>query len=72
MAVWPENMRVVNVFLSLGTQWRVGMSGVSGLDYTAVKAVMEMSGIKRKDQAEMLYLIGVMEKEALSVMHESK
>ena len=70
--VWPENMEVVRLFSLLGTQWRVGRSGPSGLDYTAVKSVLEMNGIKRKKQAEMLDLIGVMEKEALSVMHESK
>lgn len=70
--VWPENMRVVSIFAMLGTQWRISMNGPSGLDYAAVKAVMEMNGIKRKKQAEMLQLIGVMEKEALSVMHESK
>ena len=70
--VWPENMEVVRLFSMLGTQWRIGMSGPSGLDYTAVKSVLEMNGIKRKKQAEMLDLIGVMEKEALSVMHERK
>lgn len=36
--VWPENWLAIDLFCTLGTQWRVGMSGPTGLDYTAALA----------------------------------
>lgn len=59
--LWPECLPAFNVFQSLQSQWRVGMAGATGLDYTAVEAFMRMNGVRRKDQAELLYCLQVME-----------
>ncbi len=40
--VWEENWPVVDLFLRVQTQWRTGMSGVVGLDYTAVAWVLRL------------------------------
>ena len=70
--VWPENWDVVQIFTMLGTQWRQGMGGVTGLDYTAVKSVFEMFGVKKKKWAKYLIDIGMMESAALSEIHKGK
>lgn len=42
VTIWPENVQSVNLFLSVGTQWRVGgMGGATGLDYQAVFSTMD-------------------------------
>jgi hypothetical protein len=40
--LWPENQWVWDFFVSLGTQWRHGMSGPTGLDYQGVESVMRI------------------------------
>jgi len=41
--VWDENWQALEVFAILATQWRtLPMGGVSGLDYAAVWAVLQM------------------------------
>lgn len=56
----------------MGTQWRTGMSGATGLDYTALPVVLRMRRIPRSDWDEMLSMIQIMEDEALKVMHSAK
>ena len=36
--LWPDALPVWMLWLGLRTQWRVGMGGATGLDYTAVLA----------------------------------
>jgi len=41
--VWNENWPALETFAALATQWRtLPMGGVSGLDYAAVWAVLQM------------------------------
>ena len=56
----------------MSTQWRVGMGGVIGLDYTAIPPTGSMLGMKRKEITEVFHDLRVMEAEALLVMSESK
>jgi hypothetical protein len=66
--VWPENWEVFNLFAKVGTQWRVGMAGATGLDYCALYPLLDKA---TKDEAEWQQLfddIQVMESEALSIM----
>ena len=47
-----ENVEALSAFLRCQTQWRHSMSGVTGLDYTAVLQVIKSScSKKRKRQA---------------------
>ena len=65
--LWPENRPAWDLWLCLQTQWRVGMAGATGLDYSAVAAVMHMQGTPRKKRPELLALLRVMEAEVLEV-----
>ncbi len=39
--VWPENWPSLELFMQLGTQWRVGPAGVTGLDYAAAYPLLD-------------------------------
>ena len=69
--VWFENRRTFELFVVLGTQWRVaGMGAFLGLDYAAVGAVMAMYRIK--DQRAMLLDLRVMERAALPLLNKER
>lgn len=56
----------------MGTQWRVGMSGATGLDYAALPVVMRLAGIPAKDRADVFEGIRTMEDAALTKMHKKQ
>lgn len=79
--IWPDNLQVFEFFMGLGTQWRVGMSGPTGLDYTAVRGELRewritdtASGRTRRltadERSDWFIELQVMEAAALSVMHK--
>ena len=68
--VWPEHWPALELFAALATQWRVGVSGPTGLDYTAIAAVMELQDIAPEDRRERFDELRVMEREALDVFSE--
>lgn len=69
--VWPDAWPAFRLFDAMGTQWRVGPGGASGLDYTAIPAAASMLGIRRRDLTDIFPDLRVMEVEALAVMAES-
>ena len=69
--VWPDAWLSFCLFEALGTQWRLGPGGPSGLDYTAIPAAAEMLGIKRRKLADHFPDLRIMEYEALAVMAEA-
>lgn len=54
------------------TQWRVGMNGATGLDYTALPAVMDLCGIRKKQREDVFSALRLMESEALSIWAERR
>ncbi len=66
--VWPENELAFATFSRIGTQWRVGTSGATGLDYTAVLALIRTLRLSRDQADELFDDVQVMEGEALAVM----
>ncbi len=64
--IWPENWTAVEVFSAMQTQWRAGMGGVVGLDYTALPVVMDLIGTAANERAECFDGVRVMENEALA------
>lgn len=68
--VWPENFGPARVFESMGTQWRVGAGGVTGLDYQALQWVFKLLGVEPDDEEDVFYCVRVMESEAMVVMRE--
>jgi hypothetical protein len=65
--VWPENWDTVEMFLRLQTQWRIGMGGPIGLDYSAVEWLLRLYEVK--DQRALLEDLQIMEGAALAAMN---
>jgi len=70
--VWPDNVQALNVMIAMGTQWRVGMAGATGLDYSALPAVMRLVGVPTTDRGEVFDAIRTMEDAALQTMRKSR
>jgi hypothetical protein len=58
------------MFLRCQTQWRVGMSGIIGLDYTSVIEMIKLYLIE--DTVAMLENLQVMEAAALHALNKDK
>jgi hypothetical protein len=70
-AVFEENWPVVETFLRAQTQWRVApMGGLIGLDYTAVRWLMELH--PPADPAAHLEDLQVMELAALRTLRDKE
>ena len=70
LGVWPDNWPAFQVFEMMMTQWRVGMGGRSGLDYSALPVVMQWCGIKPAQQKDVLDGVRQMEFAALEYFTE--
>ncbi|HJE69811.1 MAG TPA: DUF1799 domain-containing protein [Pseudomonas oryzihabitans] len=70
--LWAPLEPAFAVFESMTTQWRIGMNGATGLDYSALPAVMDMLGLEGEDRSQAFRDVRVMEREALAVMAESR
>jgi len=71
--IWPEHEDVVLLFLRTQTQWRVGGSGVVGLDYGVVLQVMDLYAVKERRQAlEDLQVMETRAKELINKAAEPK
>ena len=70
--VWPDNAPAVNLFIAMGTQWRVGMGGATGLDYNSLPGVMRLIGIGPGDRKEAFEDLRVLEGVALELMRAEK
>lgn len=67
--VWPDNEHTVNVFIAMLTQWRVdGMGIPTGLDYSAIPTVLELTGIPSAERVDVFDGLRVMEDAALEKM----
>ncbi len=40
--IWPENHLAWRLFCDLSTQWRIGMAGATGLDYTPLMHLLNI------------------------------
>lgn len=65
--LWPEHQAALRLWGAVGTQWREGFSGPTGLDYTGVEAAMRLLGIPRAERAERFAELRVMERVTLRV-----
>lgn len=66
--VWEENWEVVQMFLRMGTQWNITMSGYSGLNYPALEVLLRL--YLPEDPVALFEGLQIMELEALSLLHE--
>ena len=58
------------MFLRCQTQWRVGISGIIGLDYTSVIEMIKLYLVE--DTVAMLEKLQIMEAAALQVINKEK
>lgn len=73
IGVWPENWEVVNFFIEFcQTQWRTGMGGPTGLDYTSVLACLHGLRLGRDRVDAMFADVRVMERGALQAMADAR
>lgn len=68
--IWPENLPAYEAFNALGTQWRIGMGGATGLDYTTVPVVLRLRAVPRTEWPHLFEDLRVMESAALEAMRE--
>lgn len=68
--VWPDNVRAIGVFVRMSTQWRVGMGGASGLDYSVLPAVMRLTGVPVEERADVFESVRILEEAALKTMRK--
>ena len=61
---WPA----VSMFLRVQTQWRVGMGGVIGLDYGAVRWLFELEQVS--EPAELLDDLQVIEAKVVEILSQ--
>lgn len=67
---WPDTRQAVELFIRVGTQWRAGFAGPTGLDYPAIYPLMDRLGLAPRDWDDLLHDLQVMETEALEAMHQ--
>jgi len=68
--VLPENWPALELFLACATQWRYKpMGGVSGLDATAIAAVMAMHQVPPAEQRDRLAEVQRLERGALEAFN---
>lgn len=72
LLILPDNWQSVCIFNSLSTQWRVGYSGPTGLDYAVLDGMFKLAGVKKKDRPQVFADIRIMESAALTVMHQKE
>lgn len=70
--LWAANVQCFTVFEAMGTQWRMGMGGATGLDYQALPVVMDMAGLEAGERQEVFRDLRVMEQEALRTMADNR
>lgn len=66
--VWPENWPAVDLFVRVGTQWRVGMGGASGLDYNVVWRMIDRLRLGAEQEDDLFEDIQHLEREAMKAM----
>ena len=70
--LWAINAEAFSVFNSMSTQWRAGMSGATGLDYTSLPIVMDLEGVDADDRKQVFRDVRTMEQEALKTMADNQ
>jgi len=64
----PDAYPAVSMFLRVQTQWRVGMGGVIGLDYGAVRWLFELEQVS--NPAELLEDLQVIEAKVVEILSQ--
>ncbi|QLG93518.1 DUF1799 domain-containing protein [Pseudomonas yamanorum] len=72
VGIWPDNWDVFRVFEAMSTQWRTGVCGATGMDYSVLSGVIRMCGVPISQRQTIFNDFRRMEAEALHVMAEQR
>jgi len=71
--ILPLNVDIVEAFMALQTQWRIGPAGGRlGIDYQAAATVLELMGVDQEKRRIAFDGIRVMEMAALETMENGR
>ena len=70
--IWPEHVQAFELFNFMGTQWRTGMSGPTGLDYSVMYQKMGRMNLSAEEYDQLEADVMVMERTALACIHEKE
>jgi hypothetical protein len=68
--LWPCNVQTWRHWQALQTQWRIGMGGATGLDYSGVRAYLDEQDIKKAERREIFEGIQAAERGTLDAWAE--
>lgn len=68
--LWPENWPTWCLWVEIGNQWRMGLGGIAGLDYTPLFLRMERMRLDDERWEELFADIRVCEAAALKEMRQ--
>lgn len=69
--ILPDNRETVYWFLRMQRRWVVDAAGcLARLDESALRAMMDMDGVRRRKRAQLLDELMVMESSVLEFLHE--
>jgi hypothetical protein len=69
--VWPENMEAAVIFMDLDTQWRYGINGITGLEYSAIATPLRFRRVPRERWQDVWDGIRIMERAVLELKAEA-
>ncbi len=70
--LWPCNVLAWRCWQGVQTQWRTGMEGRTGLDYTGVRAYLDLRGIRGADRRTVFAGIQACEAASLDAWAEQR
>jgi len=70
--IWPEHVQAFELFNFMGTQWRTGMSGPTGLDYGVMYRKMDRMKLSEQEYDQLEADVMLMERTALACIHEKE
>lgn len=68
--IWPDNLDTMLMFLRMGTQWRVSMTGLLGMDYNVLFDLFNLYGTV--DRVIMLEDLQAMERAVIKAVNDGK
>jgi len=68
--IWPDNWQAFKVFDAIGTQWRIGFNGATGLDYSVLPEIWRRTKTKIEDRDSVFLDLRIMEEAALQEMRK--
>ncbi len=68
--VYPENWLPYQVFLAMGTQWRVGLNGKTGLDYNIIPMMERRFKVAPEQSDDLFEALQTLETQVLNIWAE--